>query len=93
MGAEPFESTAESNVAVSDESNAPLLPQSKQYQDSKPGYSVATQPPGPVVAAQRHSESASGKDATSEGYHTRLCDCCAEPGGAKLCKQMLSLNA
>lgn len=73
---------------MNDNLNVPLLSKNKESTKTEPGSSGATQASWPVDAAQRHSKSASGRHTDAvigEGYQTGVCDCCAEPGGMKLC--------
>ena len=74
---------------MNDNLNVPLLSKNKESTKTEPGSSGATQASWPVDAAQRHSKSASGRHTDAvigEGYQTGVCDCCAEPGGMKLCE-------
>lgn len=89
MGAESRSSLAKGNTFPSDRSNAPLLPRPAETCHTASGSAVATQPPLPVVTVQGDSDSdlyVKGR-ATPDGYHTGICHCCTQPGGAQLCKQ------
>lgn len=89
MGADSVHALA--GEKYSDRSDAPLLPKGTEECQN---LSDSAQPPRPVVAVQRDSETANGmadRAAAGEGYQTSLCDCCAEPGGSTLCELYLRL--
>ena len=91
MGADPVKPGSVSDEPGSDRSDAPLLPKGALYDDAAAESSAASQLPVPTVTVQRDdSDSPLSKPVKGgelgEGYHTSLCDCCAEPGGAMLCK-------
>lgn len=94
MGAESRSSLAEDNTFPSDRSTAPLLPGPADTCHSASGSTVAPLPPLPVVTVQGDGDSdlyLKGR-ATTDGYHTRICHCCTQPGGAQLCKASSALQ-
>lgn len=94
MGADSSASPAKDNVFPSDRSNTPLLPRPAGVHDivSNSTLVATVQPPLPVVLVQRDNDSDFDKNgmgrATKEGYQTGICDCCTQPGGGQLCKQL-----
>ena len=91
MGAEPNKprlDPAELEDLAEDQEDAPLL-QTSEYDTLDLAKSFAApaaeQPPVPV-SVQRDCNIVGPSDSKYKGYRTSLCDCCAEPGGARLCK-------
>ena len=92
MGADCRASPTRDNIFPRDLSNAPLLPRPADVHNIGSNGTAAMQPPAPVVTVQRDSDFDFSKDGmgrpTKEGYHTGICDCCTQPGGGQLCKQL-----
>ena len=89
MGAGHLE-TAQDSAKLEDLSEdsdyVPLLPSPGVVRNGPTATASAIQPPV-AVSVQRDDDMLRTAAAKANGYRTDLCDCCAEPGGVRLCKR------
>ena len=89
MGAgqpETAQESAKLEDLTEDSDYAPLLPSPSVSKDGPTATGSAIRPPA-VVSVQRDADMLKTGAAKANGYRTDLCDCCAEPGGLRLCKR------